>query len=364
MGIISEPTLLLNPDICRRNIRTMNNRIKKWGGVFRPHFKTHQSAVIGEWFKEEGVGCITVSSFKMAEYFARKGWEDITVAITATILNVDIINQLAAKINLNIVVEDGYTIQVLEEQLKYPVGVFIKADTGYHRTGMDADDLVEIKGLLNKLRDTRKLIFIGFLTHAGNTYEARGVDSIVKETELSLQKFLALKVFLKDSFPLMQLSWGDTPGCSVYDGFQGVDEFRPGNFVFYDYMQSEIGCCQLTDVAVCLAAPVIAVHPQRNEIVVHSGAVHLSKDRVTKGDGSCSYGKAVSLRGMEWDVESEIGEVKTLSQEHGIIKAHYDKIISLKPGDVIGILPVHSCLTANLMKKFLTTEGNLIQMMQ
>jgi D-serine deaminase-like pyridoxal phosphate-dependent protein len=34
-----------------------------------------------------------------------------------------------------------------------------------------------------------------------------------------------------------------------------------------------------------------------------------------------------------------------------------------KPGKLIEILPVHSCLTANLMKEYLTTEGDLIKMM-
>ncbi len=33
--------------------------------VFRPHFKTHQSHKIGQWFRNEGVNAITVSSIKM-----------------------------------------------------------------------------------------------------------------------------------------------------------------------------------------------------------------------------------------------------------------------------------------------------------
>ncbi len=105
-----EPLLVLNEEICKRNIKNMSDKIRRFGGVFRPHFKTHQSIVIGEWFRDCGVDCITVSSFKMAFYFAERGWKDITVALTTTVLQLDLIEELAQKINLNILVEEVKTI--------------------------------------------------------------------------------------------------------------------------------------------------------------------------------------------------------------------------------------------------------------
>ena len=35
----------------------------------------------------------------------------------------------------------------------------------------------------------------------------------------------------------LEISIGDTPACSILEEFAGVDEVRPGNFVFYDVMQ-------------------------------------------------------------------------------------------------------------------------------
>ncbi|TLX75200.1 alanine racemase [Labilibacter sediminis] len=364
MHKISEPTLILNETICKDNIWKMVSRVSQWNGDFRPHFKTHQSAVVGEWFRSVGVERITVSSFAMANYFAANGWKDITVALTSTVLNADVINELSSKINLNIIVEDEESIKLLEKQLSYPVGLFIKVDGGYHRTGVDADDLPRIKKLKEPLKESKNLIFMGFLIHAGNTYYARSQEQLEEIVKPQLEKVLALKTFLKDDFPLLQISWGDTPSCSMYSGFYGIDEFRPGNFVYYDYTQVQIGSCELKDIAVCMAVPVLALHPERNEIVVHGGAVHLSKDRVELSDGSISFGKAVVMNGLTWDVNCEIGEVKSLSQEHGIIKADETVIRELKPGDVIGIIPVHSCLTANLMKELLCTDGNFIDMIK
>lgn len=364
MRLILEPTLLLDKQICTNNIRKMRTRVMEWNGDFRPHFKTHQSAAVGEWFRQVGVERITVSSFKMAFYFAQNGWKDITVALTATIHHVSEMNELSSKINLSIIVEDEETICHLEKELSHPVGLFVKVDVGYHRTGVNADDLTLIKKMLKSLKNAKNLIFIGFLAHAGSTYEARNIKQLNEIVTPQLEKILALKVFLKDDFPLLQLSWGDTPSCSQYSNFYGIDEFRPGNFVFYDYTQFQIGSCTLKDIAVCMAVPVIALHPERNEIVVHGGAVHLSKDRIELSDGMVSFGKAVFMDGLKWDVDRVIGEVKSLSQEHGIISADRSIIESLKPGDIIGVIPVHSCLTSNLMKQFMLTDGNLIEMMK
>jgi D-serine deaminase-like pyridoxal phosphate-dependent protein len=49
-----------------------------------------------------------------------------------------------------------------------------------------------------------------------------------------------------------------------------------------------------------------------------------------------------------------------LSQEHGVIRADESLVNRLKVGDIVMILPVHSCLTANLMKKYQTLAGDLI----
>lgn len=209
----------------------------------------------------------------------------------------------------------------------------------------------------------QKLIFIGFLNHAGHTYEAHSTEEIISIKNQSTQKLLALKTFLKASFPLMQLSYGDTPSCSLSNNFTDLDEIRPGNFVFYDEMQTNLDTCSRNDIAVALICPIVATHPKRQEMVVHGGAIHLSKDRLTLPNGDSHYGVAVKFTDNHWQTNEVIGTVKSVSQEHGIIKLNDEYITEFHPGDLIGILPIHSCLTANLMKEYLTTEGEKIEMM-
>lgn len=95
-----------------------------------------------------------------------------------------------------------------------------------------------------------------------------------------------------------RISVGDTPGCSLVDDLSGVDEIRPGNFVFYDAMQWRLGSCAEEDIAVAVACPVVSRHPDRNELVVYGGAVHLSLSHLQDGHGAPVYGFLVSVRRM------------------------------------------------------------------
>ncbi|HAA11370.1 MAG TPA: hypothetical protein DCE41_06555 [Cytophagales bacterium] len=49
--------------------------------------------------------------------------------------------------------------------------------------------------------------------------------------------------------------------------------------------------------------------------------------------------------------------VLKLSQEHGILQVPTDRLNQIAIGDWIGILPVHSCLTADLMGHYKTLDG-------
>lgn len=127
-SLIKRPTLILDKEKALRNIKTMAEKARKSRVTFRPHFKTHQSAEVGEYFRSRDVSAITVSSVDMARYFANQGWKDITIAFPVNLRQIDEINGLAKKMQLNLLVESDETIHYLKLNLKYPVDVWIKVD--------------------------------------------------------------------------------------------------------------------------------------------------------------------------------------------------------------------------------------------
>jgi D-serine deaminase-like pyridoxal phosphate-dependent protein len=143
----------------------------------------------------------------------------------------------------------------------------------------------------------------------------------------------------------------------------GIDEIRPGNFVFYDVMQFALGSCKLEDISVAVVCPVVAIHHNRQEAIIYGGAVHLSKEQaLLPPNPETLFGLVVNWDGKSWNICNLLGKVSSLSQEHGIIKLTQQGC-NLKPGDLVAVLPVHSCLTANLMRKYLTLDGESIETM-
>jgi D-serine deaminase-like pyridoxal phosphate-dependent protein len=354
---IIKPTLILDEQKCRRNINLMAEKARNAGVIFRPHFKTHQSAEIGTWFSEQGVKCITVSSVTMAKYFAGCGWNDITIAFPVNLREIDEIEKLTRSVNLNILVSDHSQIEYLKLNKKLNVGYFIEIDTGNRRSGIEWDNIDLIRRIFEVKQHNSSIRFNGFLTHSGHTYNAGSSQEIIDIYHDTLVKMSKLRQ-LTDRKIL--LSTGDTPACSLIDNFEGWDEIRPGNFVFYDLTQNFLGSCDFEKIAIVVACPVVEKNISRKELIIYGGGVHLSKDSVKMKNGQIIFGKAVHLDCDSWTPLSDGDFLRSLSQEHGIISASDELFDSVKVGDLIGVIPVHSCMTADLLREYHTFDDRII----
>ncbi len=351
MQKIEKPTLVVNRAICQRNIQRMAEKARNSGVLFRPHFKTHQSAVIGEWFREVGVHAITVSSVEMAEHFAKNGWDDITIAFPVNWREITRLHKLSEKIHLNLLVESLESLRFLAAEIKNNIRLWIKIDTGYHRTGIPYRDVGQVQVLIDAIEESASFTCEGLLTHSGHSYHAASSEEIVQIYQETVSRLSNLITQLRSSTPL-KVSIGDTPTCSVVDNFSDVHEIRPGNFVFYDLMQLRIGSCQWEDIACMVACPVVATHDERRAAVIYGGAVHLSKEVLTDDQGKHFYGKVVEINRNNWgDVIADI-RVEKLSQEHGIVHPIPRQHPAIKTGDVILVVPVHSCLAVDLISQY------------
>ncbi len=328
----------------------------------RPHFKTHQSHIVGSWFRDEGIDKITVSSVGMASFFAMNGWDDITIAFPVNIRQIAEIKELAQKIKLGLVLVDPDTINILGMECTDEVNIWIKIDVGTHRTGIRPEDNDMIDLMVERIRSFPKLIFNGFLGHAGHSYQGRSVVEVERVHLNSVHMMNDVRNRYMDKFPEIKISLGDTPAASMISRFGGIDEFRPGNFVFYDLQQEEIGSCALNDIAVAMACPVVAVHPDRLQWIIYGGGIHFSKDFQTLKDGRKCFGRWVKPEGNSWTTSETISGpfLLSLSQEHGVVQCNEQTFLLRKPGDISLWLPVHSCMTADAMGGYLSTEGGKI----
>lgn len=355
---IKRPTLLIDPDKCRNNLRKMQQKARRHGVIFRPHFKTHQSRKIGQWFKESGIDRITVSSVEMARYFAADGWKDITIAFPLNINEINEINELAGKINLHVTLLNPESVETLRDKLEHPAGIFLKIDTGAQRTGIPWNHTEEVIELTRQIKQIPNLHLEGLLTHAGHTYHARSREEILRIHRETRDRLVQLRNDLQNNGEDILISVGDTPSANLAEEFNGIDEIRPGNFIFYDLQQYKLEVCSIDDVAISLACPVVAKHKERGQVIVYGGAVHLSKDTFIEGSRRV-YGYGMIINEEGWIVPEEKIIVAGISQEHGILNVTPYMMKRIAIGDFIGILPPHSCLTANLMGAYYDMHGGM-----
>jgi D-serine deaminase-like pyridoxal phosphate-dependent protein len=358
---ITKPTLVLDEDRVRRNIARMAVRAARFGVRFRPHFKTHQSRHIGRIFREFGVEAITVSSVDMAAHFAADGWRDILIAFPVNILEVREIARLASRCKLGILIESGEGLPALARGVPSALDVWIKIDVGANRAGADWDDIGLLQAICREAARHPGLRLRGLLTHNGRTYGARTLSALARVHADGMRKMRRARQALAASgFRGLEISVGDTPSCSRLDDFAGADEIRPGNFVLNDATQLALGTCAENDIAAAVACPVVSTHPARNEAVIFGGAIHLSKDDlITRRDGRI-YGRVCRPSPRGWGKVLAGTAVSAVSQEHGIVETTAVELRKIKAGDLLFILPAHSCLTVNLWDRYVRLDGQLV----
>ena len=345
------PRLILDEFRCKRNIHRMASKANQHNLLFRPHFKTHQSLAIGSWFKEAGVNAITVSSVDMASYFASDGWNDITIAFPFYKGQISALQKLEVTTQLRLFVHTKDQISLLSKNLKKPFHVIIEIDPGYGRSGVHYTDTAQINEIIKECQTNSLTLFDGFYIHDGRTYQSRSKKEILD----NIQPVINILKSLKNLHPSALCIMGDTPSCSVLDDFEHVDAITPGNFVFYDWMQVCIGSCRIDDVALFCQVPIAQHNKNVNKLILHGGAVHLSKDSISM-NGVLTYGQAIHYDNRQIESIDDIF-ISSLSQEHGIATGNVNNI----QDEFLWICPIHSCLTANLHSHYITTSGKIIE---
>ena len=264
LNTLERPVFLVDKTKVLRNAERMTQKARESGVSLRPHFKTHQSADVAAWLRDLGVRQITVSSLEMAEYFARNGWADITIAVPVNIHQIPRIDTLAKTVNLHVIIDSEFAAAGLGEGIAGPLNVWVEVDTGDHRTGIPAERIHQILDTARRVGRASALCFQGILTHDGQTYDAAGVGdmSIHEKSRAMLQ---TIKHALEEGgFSPCLVSMGDTPSWTLVDRFRPpISEIRPGNFVFYDLKQKSLGVAAGTRTSRAAAFPVISKNASR-----------------------------------------------------------------------------------------------------
>ena len=344
---ISTPSLILDIHRVRRNAERISSKAKDLAVRLRSHIKTHKCIEVARMQTAHHNGAITVSTLAEARAFAENGFSDITYAVPIERGKFDEAIELkSGSLKLNLLTDDAETAMQLNEaagRAGVKFDVFVKINCGTHRVGVEPHTAEAIE-IPKQLSDAKNLHFAGILTHAGQSYDVKTVDEIKAVARHERNCMVELAERLRGmSIEVPTVSIGSTPTINHIDHLDGIDEVRPGNYIFFDNFQATLGSCSFEDTALTVLAAVVHRDRSRRKLVIDAGGIAMSKDRGPVGlDPTCGYGRVLDLEGVDTGMR-----LTSLSQEHGVIHAGEDTAFDrFKVGDRLRILANHSCMTA------------------
>jgi len=349
------PAFLIDLNQLKTNAGMMINRARDLGVQLRPHVKTHKTVEAAKYQLGDSFDEITVSTLAEAFSFQKNGFQDITYAFPITADKLDDATQLTNTLrHFHLVLDQYDSFEQVENygfEHDLTFSVYLVVDSGAHRDGINPDDPRSIQ-LARALQEANNIDFRGILTHAGQSYHCKSVGEIKKVAaeERDIMVHFAKKLRSAD-VECPEVSIGSTPTCVHADHLEGVTEMRPGNYIFFDKFQSDIGSCSLSDCSMRVLTRIIGHYPDRNRILIDAGALALSKDLgATHILDEVVYGQIKNHPELK---------ITKLSQEHGFIDS--DKPIQFTNypiGSLLEIIPNHSCLTAALFPKYHVIEND------
>ena len=346
---LETPCLVLDRGKLERNISTMADRFAGRGIHLRPHLKTPKSVDVARLLQDHGAERFTVSTLKEAEYFAGAGFKDMLYAVSivpAKLGRIAVLNRRVADVAVGLDSVETARELASAQIDGPPLRVFVEVDVDHHRTGVRAEEprVLEIGRILSA---AAHLNLAGVFAHGGGSYGSSSIDEIRSAAANEQATTLAVAEALRgNGFACPHVSVGSTPTCTFGEEFDGITEVRPGVYVFQDLCQSNLGVCDMEDIAVTVLATVVSHSRAMNRMVIDAGGLALSKDRSTASQvNDCGYGLIADKNGKL----QQALFVDGVSQEHGYVTTRDNSPLEFDAypiGTVVRVLPNHICMTA------------------
>ena len=354
------PAVLIDRARALRNLERMQAAANARGIRLRPHAKTHKSPLIARWQVERGAIGICCAKLGEAEVFAETGVKDIRLPYPINPINADRVIALLDRTRFSFIVDHPLVAAEWSDAMvraRKQVDVLVKVDVGFHRCGIDPapPQAVAMIRAVSKLPGVR---LKGLLSHAGHAYHAHSEDEMcrVAKDEAATLRDLVERC-RQEGVEVEEVSAGATPPARFSLQQDGFTEFRPGNYVYFDRTQVALGAATIDDCALTVLARVVS-KPAADRVIFDSGSKTLTNDGARGFTAAPGFGAVLREDGTP---DSNL-LIERLSEEHATVKV-VDGSTALEPGDLVRIIPNHSCVVSNLVDQVWLRDGNAVEAM-
>jgi D-serine deaminase-like pyridoxal phosphate-dependent protein len=346
LNSLDTPALVIDVDAMERNLNRAANYARQHGLRLRPHTKTHKIPALGRRQIELGAAGLSVAKTTEGEVMLASGTPDLLIAYPVLgEAKLARLVGLARQTQVTVALDDlgvAEAVGVAAAGAGVEIGILVEADLGLHRMGLAPGP--ELLRVIQAVRAIAGLRWRGVAFYPGHIKD-HAVESQPALHRLRTQVPEMVDFLARAGAQPEIVSGGSTPLLWDSHTIQGVNEIRPGTYIFNDRNTLLSGACARADCAATMICTVVSVQGER--MMIDGGSKTFSSDRSTANEDAL-YGE------IEGDAQARFHK---MNEEHGYIDLSQAEK-TYRPGDRVRVLMNHVCTAVNLHEKMWAVRGD------
>lgn len=352
---LETPAVVVDLDVMERNVSRMAEYCRGKNLRLRPHTKSHKIPELAKQQVAHSGQGITVAKIGEAEVMLEAGITDILIAYPIVGRGkAEKLAELATRARITVALD---SVEVAREisrvsEKNVSIGVLVELDVGFRRCGVTNEDAA--LSVARGVADLPGLEFEGLMFFPGHLQVEEKERA---ELRVGVNDFLqrTLRKLESAGLAVSTVSGGSTPTAREGHLFYGVNEIRPGMYIFNDRNMVGVGIAGVEDCALSVVTTVVSTSVS-GRAIVDAGSKTFSSDRHLAGDGR-GFGIVRTDRDAKPDPDAELEQ---LSEEHGHLNISRSTH-GYRVGERLSIIPNHVCSTVNMHNHIYGIRGEQVE---
>jgi D-serine deaminase-like pyridoxal phosphate-dependent protein len=328
---LDTPALIVDLDIFDRNLARVADYASAHNLRLRPHTKTHKSPEIARRQMELGAAGLTVAKIGEAEVLVPQ-LPPVDLLIAFPLIGekkIERLKELTAKTRVTVALD---SLEAAEQLRGSGAAILVEIDVGLGRVGVTPAEALDLARAIQRIPG---------VTFRGLTFYPGHIKHEDPAAIAALSQLICTTVhnFREAGIDCEIVSGGSTPTLFRSHEIEGLNEIRPGTYVYNDLNTVESGACSLEDCAASVLVTVVSL-PRKGTMIVDGGSKTFSSDRLS-GSSEVTFGRVV---------EDPACVFHKMNEEHGFIDIS-KATRKFKVGEKLHIIPNHVCVVMNLHEK-------------
>ncbi|HPT26552.1 MAG TPA: alanine racemase [Bryobacteraceae bacterium] len=334
---LDTPALLIDIDTMERNLERVAGYARQHSLRLRPHTKTHKIPALARRQIDLGATGITVAKTTEAEVMMAAAPADLLIAYPVVgRAKLERLRAIAAKTEVTVAVDSLEAARMISDA-GIEAGILIEVDVGLGRMGVAVEDATLLVDEIIKLPHVEWKGLAFYPGHIKDPNDAAGIAALQTAVLDLVDRFVAERI------PPQIVSGGSTPLLYQSHLFDGMNEIRPGTYIFNDRNTCASGACRREDCAATMLTTIVSV--QGNRMMIDGGSKTFSSDKLSTGGSG--FGEIVEAPGALFH---------KMNEEHGYVDiSQAGRRFAV--GDRVRVLMNHVCTAVNMQERIYGVRG-------